>query len=156
MEIGGERGDAAFCDFRVLVQVLTDAVEVFDVAGPPQQLHEVLVVGDDQQLEVTLARATLNDSEESEKEKKVLTIQISFYNYQDIILFFNLYKVHYIYNSTPHSVEGYTKLCPSIYRVTVNRSCLHSHLLVLQRQQFSSCQKLKLLLSYLSIQYTFF
>ena len=42
---------------------------MLDVAGPPQQLHEVLVVGDDQQLEVTLARATLNDPGESEGEE---------------------------------------------------------------------------------------
>lgn len=42
---------------------------MLDVAGPPQQLHKVLVVGDDQQLEVALARATLNDSGESEQEE---------------------------------------------------------------------------------------
>jgi len=35
---------------------------VLDVAGAAQQLHEVLVVGDDQQLEVALARAALDDS----------------------------------------------------------------------------------------------
>lgn len=55
MGIRGDGADAALCDLRVLVLVLTDAVEVLDVAGPPQQLHEVLVVGDDQQLEVALA-----------------------------------------------------------------------------------------------------
>lgn len=43
---------------------------MFNVAGPPQQLHKVLIVGDDQQLEVTLARATLNDPGESEQEEK--------------------------------------------------------------------------------------
>lgn len=69
MEIGWEGGDAALCDLRVLVLVLTDAVEVLDVAGPPQQLHKVLVVGDDQQLEVSLARATLNDPGESKREE---------------------------------------------------------------------------------------
>lgn len=37
---------------------------MLDVAGPPQQLHKVLIVGDDQQLEVTLARAILNDPKE--------------------------------------------------------------------------------------------
>lgn len=43
---------------------------MLDVAGPPQQLHKVLVVGDDQQLEVPLTRATLNDSGgESEREE---------------------------------------------------------------------------------------
>lgn len=62
MGIRGDGADAALCDLRVLVLVLTDAVEVLDVAGPPQQLHEVLVVGDDQQLEVALAGATLNNS----------------------------------------------------------------------------------------------
>lgn len=55
MEIGGEGGDAALCDLRVLVLVLTDTVEVFNVAGPPQELHKVLIMGDDQQLKVTLA-----------------------------------------------------------------------------------------------------
>lgn len=55
VEVGREGGDAALCDLRVLVLVLTDAVEVFDVAGPPQELHKVLVMGDDQQLEITLA-----------------------------------------------------------------------------------------------------
>lgn len=40
---------------------------MLNVAGPPQQLHKVLVVGDDQQLEVTLAGAALNDSGERER-----------------------------------------------------------------------------------------
>lgn len=48
---------------------------MLDVAGPPQQLHKVLVVGDDQQLEVTLARATLNDSGEGEQEETNKYIQ---------------------------------------------------------------------------------
>lgn len=69
MEIGREGGDAALCDLGVLVLVLADAVEVLDVAGSPQQLHKVLVVGDDQQLEVALARAALDDSGESEQEE---------------------------------------------------------------------------------------
>lgn len=73
VEIGREGSDAALCDLRVLVLVLTDAVEVLDVAGPSKQLHEVLVVGDDQQLEVTLAGATLDDSGESEREETVQT-----------------------------------------------------------------------------------
>lgn len=34
---------------------------MLDVAGPAQQLHEVLVVGDDQQLEVPLSGAALDD-----------------------------------------------------------------------------------------------
>ena len=71
VEIGREGGDAALCDLRVLVLVLTDAVEVLDVAGAAQQLHKVLVVGDDEQLEVTLARATLNDPEESERDRYI-------------------------------------------------------------------------------------
>lgn len=37
---------------------------MLDVAGPPQQLHEVLVMGDDQQLEVTLEGASFDDSGE--------------------------------------------------------------------------------------------
>lgn len=41
--------------------VFADAVEVLDVAGATQKLHKVLVVGDDQQLEVALAGATLDD-----------------------------------------------------------------------------------------------
>lgn len=45
-----------------MVLVLADAIEVLDVAGATQQLHKVLVVGDDQQLEVPLSRATLDDS----------------------------------------------------------------------------------------------
>ena len=64
LEVWWERANAALCDLRVLVLVLADAVEVLDVAGPPQQLHEVLVMGDDQQLEVTLAGATFDDSGE--------------------------------------------------------------------------------------------
>lgn len=76
VQIGWEGGDAALCDFGVLVLILTDAVEVFNVAGPPQQLHKVLIMGDDQQLEVTLTRATLNDSGQSKqgeiKERKKL------------------------------------------------------------------------------------
>lgn len=35
---------------------------MLDVAGATQQLHKVLVVGDDQELEVPLSRATLDDS----------------------------------------------------------------------------------------------
>lgn len=42
---------------------------MFNVAGPPQELHKVLVVGDDQQLEVPLARATLNDSGRSKEDE---------------------------------------------------------------------------------------
>lgn len=61
MQIGGEGADAALCDFRVLVLVLADAIEVFDVTGAAQQLHKVLVVRDDQQLEVALTGTTLND-----------------------------------------------------------------------------------------------
>lgn len=48
VQVGGEGGDAALADFRVLLLVLADAVEILDVAGPAQQLHKVLVVGDDQ------------------------------------------------------------------------------------------------------------
>lgn len=59
--------DAALCDFRVLILVLTDTIEMFNVAGSPEQLHKVLVVSDDQQLEVALVRATLNDSEENSR-----------------------------------------------------------------------------------------
>lgn len=40
---------------------------MFNVAGSPEQLHKVFVVSDDQQLEVALARATLNDSEENSR-----------------------------------------------------------------------------------------
>lgn len=61
VQVGGEGGDAALPDFRVLLLVLADAVEVLDVAGAAQQLHKVLVVGDDQQLEVALPGATLDD-----------------------------------------------------------------------------------------------
>lgn len=43
---------------------------MLNVAGPPQQLHKVLVVGDDQQLEVTLAGAALNDSGERESNSR--------------------------------------------------------------------------------------
>ena len=67
MEIRREGVDAALCDFGVLVLVLVDAVKVFDVTRPPQQIHKILIVGDDQQLEVTLTRATLNDSGESKQ-----------------------------------------------------------------------------------------
>lgn len=35
---------------------------MLDVAGPAQQLHKVLVVGDDQELEVPLSGAALDDS----------------------------------------------------------------------------------------------
>lgn len=42
---------------------------MLDVAGASQQLYEILVMGDDQQLEVTLTRATFNDSGESEQEE---------------------------------------------------------------------------------------
>lgn len=68
VEIGGEGGDAALGDLGVLVLVLSDAVEVLDVARAAQQLHKVFVVGDDQQLEVALARATLDDSGEATSE----------------------------------------------------------------------------------------
>lgn len=61
VQVAGEGWDAALHDLRVLVLVLADAVEVLDVAGATQQLHKVLVVGDDQQLEVALAGATLDD-----------------------------------------------------------------------------------------------
>lgn len=68
MEIWWEGGDAALCDFRVLILVLTDTVEVFDVAGSSQQLHKILVVGNDQQLEVALARAILNNPGTNKQE----------------------------------------------------------------------------------------
>lgn len=35
---------------------------MLNVAGPAQQLYKVLVVGDDQELEVTLPGAALDDS----------------------------------------------------------------------------------------------
>lgn len=44
---------------------------MFDVAGPAQQLHKVFIVGDDEQLEVSLARAILDDSAEQNKEIKL-------------------------------------------------------------------------------------
>lgn len=62
VKVRWEGGDAALCDLRVLVLVLTDAIEVLDVAGATQQLHKILVVSDDQELEVPLSRATLDDS----------------------------------------------------------------------------------------------
>lgn len=42
---------------------------MLDVAGAAQQLHKVLVVGDDQQLEVPLAGAALDDSADSERQR---------------------------------------------------------------------------------------
>lgn len=42
---------------------------MLDVAGAAQQLHKVLVVGDDQQLEVPLAGAALDDSVDSERQR---------------------------------------------------------------------------------------
>lgn len=41
---------------------------MFDVAGPSQQLHKVLIVSDDKQLEVTLTRTTLDDAEDAKLE----------------------------------------------------------------------------------------
>lgn len=41
---------------------------MFDVAGASQQLHKVLIVSDDEQLEVPLTRATLDDAENAELE----------------------------------------------------------------------------------------
>lgn len=38
---------------------------MLDVARPSQQLHKVLVMSDDKQLEVTLTGAAFNDSGES-------------------------------------------------------------------------------------------
>lgn len=73
VQVGGEGGDAALGDLRVLVLVLADAVEVLDVAGPAQQLHKVLVVGDDQQLEVPLARAALYDPGEGDTARQIQT-----------------------------------------------------------------------------------
>lgn len=70
VEVGWQGGDAALDDFRVLVLVLTDTIEVFNVAGPAQQLHKVFIVCDDEQLEVSLARAILNDSAKQNKEIK--------------------------------------------------------------------------------------
>lgn len=67
VQVGGEGRDAALHDLRVLVLVFADAVEVLDVAGATQQLHKVLVVGDDQQLEVALAGATLDDPAHTHK-----------------------------------------------------------------------------------------
>lgn len=48
VQVRGERGNTALCDLRVLVLVLADPVETFDVAGAAQQLHKVFVVGDDE------------------------------------------------------------------------------------------------------------
>lgn len=50
--------------------VFADAVKVFDVAGAAEQLHKVLVVGDYQQLEVALARATFYNSRESKQDQR--------------------------------------------------------------------------------------
>lgn len=72
VQVGWEGVDAALCDLRVLVLVLADAVEVLDVAGTSQQLHKVLVVGDDQQLEVSLARAALDDSDGREYKTRIV------------------------------------------------------------------------------------
>jgi hypothetical protein len=55
VQVGGEGGDTALGDLRALVHVLPDTVEVFHVVGAPQELHKVLVMGDDEQLEVALA-----------------------------------------------------------------------------------------------------
>ena len=51
---------------------------MLDVAGPSEQLHEVLVVCDDQQLEVTLAGATLDDSggERAERRRFRVTVLV--------------------------------------------------------------------------------
>lgn len=68
VQVGGERRDAALHDLRVLILVFADAVEVLDVAGATEQLHKVLVVGDDQQLEVALAGTTLDDPARTQRE----------------------------------------------------------------------------------------
>lgn len=45
---------------------------MLDVAGPAQQLHKVLVVGDDQELEVSLSGAALDDSGKASEADTVL------------------------------------------------------------------------------------
>lgn len=73
VQVGGEGGDAALHDLRVLVLIFADAVEVLNVARATQQLHEVLVMSDDQQLEVALAGATLDDPAHTNKHKHTHT-----------------------------------------------------------------------------------
>lgn len=72
VQVGAEGGDAALGDLRALVHVLPNTVEVFNVVGTSQELHKVLVMGDDEQLEVALARAALDDSEQRKVVSKYL------------------------------------------------------------------------------------
>lgn len=54
--------DAALGDHWALVLVLADPVEMLHIIGATQELHKIFIMGDDEQLEVTLLRATLDDS----------------------------------------------------------------------------------------------
>lgn len=62
MQVGVKSLDAAFGDLWTLVLVLLDPVEVFHVIGAAEKFDKVFIVGDYKQLEVTLLRATLDDS----------------------------------------------------------------------------------------------
>lgn len=62
MQVAVKSGDATLGDLGALVLVLLDPVEVLHIVGATQELHKILIVGDDEQLEVTLPRATLDDS----------------------------------------------------------------------------------------------
>ena len=61
MQVGVERGHTALCDLGALLHVLADPVEMLHIVGPPQELHKVFVVGDDEELEVALFGAALDD-----------------------------------------------------------------------------------------------
>lgn len=61
--------------------VLFDPVEMLHVVGATQKLHKVLVMGDDEQLEVTLPRATLDDSAKYTADvRKIIMPTISTHN----------------------------------------------------------------------------
>ncbi len=59
-----------------MVLVLPDPVELLHIVGPSQELHKILVVGDNKELDVALARTTLDYPTKKPKVDVLVTQQI--------------------------------------------------------------------------------
>ncbi len=75
MQVGVESVNVTLRDLWALVLVLPDPVEMLHIVGPSQELHKILVVGDNKELEVALTRTTLDYPTKKPKVDVLVTQQ---------------------------------------------------------------------------------
>ncbi len=87
MQVRVESVNVTLRDLWALVLVLPDPVEMLHIVGPSQELHKILVVGDNKELEVALARTTLDYPTKKPKVDVLVTSRdVTVWDFQGMII----------------------------------------------------------------------